>query len=97
MAFAWKMLIPLALANVVIVGIEVLLWKELELSDWILAAYVAINAVLALALFGFFFRMVTRDYYRLPRRVRLEHDVFVPSLPAPPNLRPAADAGVGDA
>jgi NADH-quinone oxidoreductase subunit H len=92
MAFAWKMLIPMALVNVVIVAVEVLLWRELELTDWVLAAYVAINAVLALALFGFFFRMVTRDYYRLPRRVRLEHDIFVPSLPAPAGMRPATDA-----
>jgi NADH-quinone oxidoreductase subunit H len=83
MAFAWKMLIPLALINVVVVAVEVLLWRELELTDWVLAAYVVINAVLALALIVFFFRLITRDFYRLPRRVRLEHDISVPSLPAP--------------
>jgi NADH-quinone oxidoreductase subunit H len=98
MAFAWKMLIPLALINVVIVAIEVLLWRELELTDWVLAAYVAINAVLAIALFGYFFRMITRDYYRLPRRVRLEHDISVPSLPAPPSLAMSQRGpGVGEA
>jgi len=98
MAFAWKMLIPLALINVVIVAIEVLLWRELELTDWVLAAYVAINAVLAIGLFAFFFRIITRDYYRLPRRVRLEHDVSVPSLPAPPSLALSQPGtGVGEA
>jgi NADH-quinone oxidoreductase subunit H len=92
MAFAWKMLIPLALINVVIVAVEVLLWRELELTDWVLAAYVAINAVLSVLLVGFFFRMITRDYYRLPRRVRLEHDISVPSLPAP-GVQPVPSAG----
>jgi hypothetical protein len=27
--------------------------------------------------------MITRNYYRLPTRVRLVHDISVPSLPAP--------------
>ena len=83
MAFAWKMLIPLALINIAVVATEVLLWRELELDDWVLAAYVAINLALAALLLGFFFRMITKDYYRLPQRVRLVHDVSVPSLPAP--------------
>jgi NADH-quinone oxidoreductase subunit H len=97
MAFAWKMLIPLALINVVVVAIEVLLWRELELTDWVLAAFVAINAVLTVALVMFFFRMITRDYYRLPRRVRLEHDISVPSLPAPQLSVPVREPGVGEA
>jgi NADH-quinone oxidoreductase subunit H len=83
MAFAWKMLIPLALINIAVVATEVLLWRELELNDRVLWAFVAINAATAVMLLGYFFRMITRDYYRLPRRVRLVHDVSVPSLPAP--------------
>jgi len=83
MAFAWKMLIPLALINIAIVAVEVLLWRELELDDAVLGAYVAVNAVLGAALVVAFFRMLTRSYYRLPTRVRLVHDVAVPSLPAP--------------
>jgi hypothetical protein len=55
----------------------------LELDDWVLGAFVLINVASAAMLLGFFFRMITRDYYRLPRRVRLVHDVSVPSLPAP--------------
>ncbi len=94
MAFAWKMLIPLALINVVVVAIEVLLWREYDLTNWVLVAYIAINLVLAFGLLSFFFNMLTRDYYRLPRRVRLEHDISVPSLPAP-MVKP--EAGVGEA
>jgi len=83
MALAWKMLIPLALINICIVATEVLLWRELELTDWVLAAYIAINAVLTVFFIGAFFRLITARFYRLPRRVRLVHDISVPSLPAP--------------
>ncbi len=37
MAFAWKMLIPLALINIAVVAVEVLLWRELRADDWVLA------------------------------------------------------------
>ena len=83
MAFAWKMLIPLALINIVGVAIEVFIWRQWDLSNWVLVAYIAINLVFGLALMNYFFRVLTRDYYRMPRRVRLVHDVSVPSLPAP--------------
>jgi NADH-quinone oxidoreductase subunit H len=92
MAFAWKMLIPLALINIVVVAIEVLLWREYDISNWVLVAYIAINLVLAIGLLRFFFNMLTRDYYKIPRRVRLEHDISVPSLPAPV-IKPNPGAG----
>jgi NADH-quinone oxidoreductase subunit H len=93
MAFAWKMLIPMALTNIAVVGLEVMLWRELELSDWVLAVYAVINFILAGLLIAFFFRLITRSLYRMPRRVRLVHDISVPSLPAPlvqpdPGARP---------
>ncbi len=83
MAFAWKMLIPLALINIAIVATEVLIWRELELTNWVLAGFGVVNFVLAVILFGVFFRSLTAGFYRLPRRVRLEPDISVPSLPAP--------------
>jgi NADH-quinone oxidoreductase subunit H len=83
MAFAWKMLIPLALINIAIVATEVLVWREFDLEDWILAVYAVVNLVLTFILLSLFFSMLTRGYYRLPRRVRLEREVSVPSLPAP--------------
>jgi NADH-quinone oxidoreductase subunit H len=83
MAFAWKGLIPMAMINIAIVATEVFLWKELELTDWVLAAFVAINAALAGFFLVTFFRILTAGYYRLPRRVRLASEISVPSLPAP--------------
>jgi NADH-quinone oxidoreductase subunit H len=83
MALAWKMLIPLALINIAIVAVEVFIWRYWDVTDWVLAAFVVANAILAALVLGFFFRMITASYYRLPTRVRLVHDVSVPSLPAP--------------
>jgi NADH-quinone oxidoreductase subunit H len=86
MAFAWKMLIPMALISIAITALEVLVWREFELGDWVLYVFVGVNVVLAAVLLASFFRMITRGYYRLPRRVRLVHDIAVPSLPASERL-----------
>ncbi|MGE0056988.1 MAG: NADH-quinone oxidoreductase subunit NuoH [Dehalococcoidia bacterium] len=85
MAFAWKMLIPLALINIAVVALEVLLWRELELTSWILVLYGVVNLALAGVLIGWFYRMLTAGFYRMPTRVRLvkDADLAVPSLPAP--------------
>ena len=83
MAFAWKMLIPLALANLAIVATEVLIWREFELTNWVLLLYALINLAFAVALIGAFFRFITARLYRLPRRPRLVSDISVPSLAAP--------------
>jgi len=51
MAFAWKFLLPLALVNVLVVGGEMLLWQEAELSSGeALPLFGVVNAVLAVAL-----------------------------------------------
>jgi NADH-quinone oxidoreductase subunit H len=51
MAFAWKFLLPLALVNVLVVGSEVLLWQEAELSAGeALPLFGALNWALAVAL-----------------------------------------------
>jgi NADH-quinone oxidoreductase subunit H len=83
MAFAWKMLIPLALLNITVVAIEVFVWRYWDTSDWILAAFVVVNAIIAVMSIRAFLRIITSGYYRLPRRVRLVHDISVPNLPAP--------------
>jgi NADH-quinone oxidoreductase subunit H len=83
MAFAWKMLIPLALISVALVATELLIWRELDLGDWVLVPFAVVNFALAGLLISAFFRLITARYYRLPRRVRLVHDIAVPSLPAP--------------
>lgn len=83
MAFAWKMLIPLALINIAVVALEVLIWREFELTDWVLVPFAIVNFGLAVFLVVAFFRYITATYYRLPTRVRLVNEVSVPSLPAP--------------
>jgi hypothetical protein len=83
MGFAWKMLIPLALINIAVVAVEVLLWRELEITNWILVLYALINLGLTVFLVMTFYKALTAGFYRLPTRVRLVHDVSVPSLPAP--------------
>jgi NADH-quinone oxidoreductase subunit H len=93
MAFAWKMLIPLALINIAVIALEVLIWRDQELGDWVLWVYAAINIVFTLVAVQFFFTMLTRDFYKLPRRARLVHDISVPSLPAPA-IKPGPGVGV---
>jgi NADH-quinone oxidoreductase subunit H len=83
MAFAWKMLLPLSLINVAVVATEVLIWRDAGLTNWVLALYAIINTGLALVLLRAFLRFLTRDLYRLPRRVVLRPGIDVPSLPAP--------------
>lgn len=51
MAFAWKFLLPLSLLNVLLVGLEVLIWRESDLSAGVvLPAFAAANALLAVVL-----------------------------------------------
>ena len=83
MAFSWKMLIPLALINIGVVSAEVLIWRLNEFGSWIFWVYALINIAMMFVLLQFFFTMLTKNYYRLPRRAVLVHDVSVPSLPAP--------------
>jgi hypothetical protein len=83
MAFAWKMLIPLALISIVAVATELYLWRELEWGNDVLIGFGAVNYALAIVLVVAFFRIMTNRLYRLPRRVRLAHEIGVPSLPAP--------------
>jgi NADH-quinone oxidoreductase subunit H len=83
MGLAWKMLLPLALANIAIVATEVLIAGELELGDWVLWVYAVVNLALAVLLLMAFFRVLTAKLYRLPRRVLLVPDIQVPALPAP--------------
>lgn len=83
MAFAWKLLIPLALISIVMTASEALIWRRLEPGDWIFAVFVVFNLVVTLYLLGAFFRSMTAHLYRLPLRVRLVSEVSVPSLPAP--------------
>ena len=84
MAFAWKMLIPLALINIVVVATEILIWREFEITDWILVPPTrSSTSPWQLAWWASSSASSRAGYYGLPRRVILMHDISVPSLPAP--------------
>ncbi len=53
MGFAWKFLLPLALINLVIIGIQVLIWKE-ALPWFVIILNIAIMAILVLVWSRFF-------------------------------------------
>ncbi len=82
MAFAWKFLIPLGLANILLVAFEVLIWTEYDVSAAIILPISAVaNFALAGALLFAGGRMLGRQYERLPKRPRLVSNIDVP-LPA---------------
>jgi NADH-quinone oxidoreductase subunit H len=84
MAFAWKVLLPLALANIAIVALEVLVWREFDVGAGLaLPVFAAVNLAVSAGLIVIALRSATRQYYRLPRRARLVPELAVPSLAAP--------------
>ena len=83
MAFAWKVLLPLSIVNVLMVALEVFIWREYELSAGIvLPIFGIVNFVLAGVLIAGFAKVMTRDMERFPKRPRLVADIDVP-LPEP--------------
>jgi NADH-quinone oxidoreductase subunit H len=79
MAFAWKLLLPLALLNVLLVAFEVLIWEEYGLSAGVvLPIFGVVNFALAGALLAGWGRLMMRDLERLPRRPRLVREIDVP-------------------
>ena len=77
MSFAWKFLLPLSLLNVVVVGGEVLVWQENDLSAGVaLPIFGAVNALLAVALVVGWGRMLGHlRPERRPRRAVLTEEV----------------------
>jgi hypothetical protein len=81
MAFAWKFLLPLAIVNFLAVALEVLIWREYEVSAGIvLPIYAVINLALTGALIAGWGRVMSRQYVRLPRRARVVQDIEVTPL-----------------
>ena len=84
MALAWKFLLPLSLANVLLSALEVLIWQEYDVSAGVvLPVFAVVNFALAGALVMAWMRVMTRSLDRLPKRARLVHDISVP-LPGEP-------------
>ncbi|MCI0777051.1 MAG: NADH-quinone oxidoreductase subunit NuoH [Chloroflexi bacterium] len=83
MAFAWKVLLPLSIVNVLMVALQVFIWTEYELSAGVvLPIFGVVNFALAGALIAGFAKLMTRNMERFPKRPRLVPDIDVP-LPEP--------------
>ena len=79
MAFAWKFLLPLAIVNVFVTGLEVLIWREYEISAGIvLPIFAAVNVAMAAALIFGWGQVMGRQIERLPKRPRLVGQIDVP-------------------
>jgi NADH-quinone oxidoreductase subunit H len=88
MAFAWKLLLPLGLVNVLLSAFEVLIWQEYDLSAGIVLPIFAVaNFALAGALLAGWTKVMTQPFERLPKRARLVHEINVP-LPGEPASAP---------
>ena len=84
MAFAWKMLLPLGLINILLAALEVLVWEEYGLSAGVvLPIFAIVNFALAGMLIFGWTRLMTDQFERLPKRARLVPDINVP-LPGEP-------------
>ncbi len=88
MAFAWKFLLPLALVNVLVVGAEVLLWQESDVSaNLALPAFGVVNFALAVVLIAGWASVLGRRGERGARRAVLTREVgavlFGEASPAP--------------
>jgi NADH-quinone oxidoreductase subunit H len=78
MAFAWKFLLPLSLANLLLAALEVLLWIEYDVSAGIvLPIFSAVNLALAVILVVGWARLLAVRFEELPKRPRLFSDISV--------------------
>ncbi len=78
MAFAWKFLLPLALANVFLAALEVLIWVEYEVSAGIvLPVFAVVNVAMSAALVVAWTRLMGFRFERMPRRPRLYRELPV--------------------
>jgi NADH-quinone oxidoreductase subunit H len=83
LGFAWKWLTPMAMANLVLVAAEVLIWDETGWSAGVLfPIYAVVNLALTIGLIVAFVRLFAPRFQRFPNELRLYSTVEVPSLPA---------------
>jgi NADH-quinone oxidoreductase subunit H len=83
LGFAWKWLTPMAIANLVLVAGEVLIWDETGWSAGVLfPIYAVVNLALTIGLIVAFVRLFAPRFQRFPNELRLHSTVDVPSLPA---------------
>ena len=91
MAFAWKFLLPLAIINVFAASLEVLLWREYELSAGVVLPVAAVvNFALAGVLIAGWARVMGQAFERAPKKPRLFSEIEVP---LPDEAAPEAGSG----
>ena len=84
LAFAWKWMTPMAIANIVLVAGEVTFWEETGWSAGVLIpAFVIINTIVAGVMVVGWVRVMAPKFQRFPNRPRFYSTIDVPSLPAP--------------
>ena len=78
MAFAWKFLLPLSLANVFLAALEVLIWVEYDVSAGIvLPVFSVVNVAMSVGLLVAWTRLMAFRFERLPKRPRLYRELPV--------------------
>lgn len=76
MAFGWKFMVPLALINIFVIGLEVLIWQQADIpAAAALAVFAIVNIVLAVVLLVGWARLLWGAKIAEPRRVRLARTV----------------------
>jgi NADH-quinone oxidoreductase subunit H len=84
LSFAWKWMTPMALVNILLVGAEILIWKETGWSAGLMfPIYIVVNGALAAGLIVAWVRVLGPRFSRFPTRPRFYATIDVPSLPAP--------------
>jgi NADH-quinone oxidoreductase subunit H len=79
MGFSWKFLVPLSIANILLVAFEVLLWEQSGLRPLIvLPIFVVVNIGLSVVLVVAWANILNYRQLREPRRPRLYRDIHVP-------------------
>jgi hypothetical protein len=75
---------PMALVNILLVGAEILIWKETGWSAGLMfPMYIVVNGALAAGLIVAWVRVLGPRFSRFPTRPRFYATIDVPSLPAP--------------
>jgi NADH-quinone oxidoreductase subunit H len=93
MAFAWKFLLPLALANIFLLALEVTIWTEYDISAGIvLPVFAVVNFAMAGALIYAWGRVMVRQFERFPKQPRMVSEIDVPLPAGQPRRRRTARA-----
>ncbi len=89
MGFAWKFLLPLSLANLLLAALEVLVWIENDVSAGIvLPIFSAVNLALAVVLVVGWTRLLAVRFAVPPKRPRLFSDISVDVSEGVPGVVP---------